>query len=110
MTLDRLQKRGWQLLNHCFLCACEEENVNHILIHCTMARVLWDLVLGLFGVQRAFPETVKEVLFSWRGSFVGKKRKKLWNFIQLFIFWTVWKEMNRLAFKGGGVVVSNSDT
>ena len=101
MTLDRLQKRGWQLPNRCFLCACEEENVNHILIHCTVARVLWDLVLGLFGVQWAFPETVKEVLFSWRGSFVGKKRKKLWNFIPLFIFWTVWKERNRLAFKGG---------
>ena len=102
MTLDRLQKRGWQLPNRCFLCACEEENVNHILIHCTVARVLWELVLGLFGVQWAFPETVKEVLFSWRGSFVGKKRKKLWNFIPLFIFWTVWKERNRLAFRGGG--------
>ena len=41
-----------------------------------MGRVLWDIVLGLFGAQWVFPETVKEVLFSWRGSFVGKKRKK----------------------------------
>ena len=40
MTLDRLQKRGWQLPNRCFLRACEEKNVNHILIHCTVARVL----------------------------------------------------------------------
>ena len=102
LTLDRLQKRGWQLPNRCFLCACEEENVNHILIHCTVARVLWDLVLGLFGVQWAFPKTVKKVLFSWGGAFVGKKKKKLWNFIPLFIFWTVWKEMNRLAFRGEG--------
>ena len=107
MTLDRLQMRGWQLLNRCFLCACEEENVNHILIHCTVVRVLWDLVLGLFGVQWAFPETVKEVLFSWRGSFVGKKKNKLWNSIPLFIFWTVWKERNRLTFREG---VSNSET
>ena len=51
--------------------------------------VLWDLVLGLVGVQWAFPKTVKEVLYSWRGAFVGKKRKKLWNSIPLFIFWTV---------------------
>ena len=57
--------------------------------------------MGLFGVQWVFPETVKEVLFSWRGSFVGKKRKKLWNSIPLFIFWTVWKERNRLVFMGG---------
>ena len=35
------------------------------------------------------------------GPFVGKKRKKIWNSIPLCIFWTVWKERNKLAFKGG---------
>ena len=29
LTLDRLQKRGWQLPNRCYLCGCEKENVNH---------------------------------------------------------------------------------
>ena len=100
LTLDRLQKRGWQLLNHCFLCGCEEENVNHILLHCIVVRVLWEIVLALFGVQWVFPESVKEVLFSWRDPFVGKKRKKIWNSIPLCIFWMVWKERNRLAFRG----------
>ena len=66
--------------------------------------MLWDLVLGLVGVQWAFPKTVKEVLYSWRGAFVGKKRKKLWNSIPLFIFWTVWKEKNKLAFRGELVI------
>ena len=51
-----------------------------------MARVLWDLVLGLFGVQWMFSKTVKEVLFSWRGSFVEKKMKKIWKSIPLYIF------------------------
>ena len=32
---------------------------------------------------------------------MGKKRKKIWNSIPLYIFWTVWKERNRLAFRGG---------
>ena len=41
-----------------------------------MARVLWEIVLGLFGAQWVFSETVKEVVLSWKGSFVGKKRKK----------------------------------
>ena len=101
LTLDRLQKRGWQLPNCCFLCGCEEETVNHILIHCIVVRVLWDIVLGLSGVQWVFPETVKGVLTSWRGPFVGKKRKKIWKSIPLCIFWTVWKERNMLAFRGG---------
>ncbi|KAL6349758.1 hypothetical protein AAG906_001645 [Vitis piasezkii] len=87
LTLDRLQKRGWQLPNCCFLCGCEEETVNHILIHCIVVRVLWDIVLGLS--------------VCWRGPFVGKKRKKIWKSIPLCIFWTVWKERNRLAFRGG---------
>ena len=103
LTLDRLQKRELQLPNCCFLCGCEEENVNHILIHCIVVRVLWDIVLRLVDVKWVFPETVKEVLISWRGPFVGKKRKKVWKSISLCIFWTVWKERNRLAFRGGAL-------
>ena len=49
------------------------------------------------------PESVIEVLLSWRGPFVGKKRKKIWNSIPLCIFWTVWKERNKLAFRGGSL-------
>ena len=86
LTLDRLQKRGWQLPNCCFLCGCEEETVNHILIHYIVVRVLSNIVLGLSGVQWVFPETVKEVLTSWKGAFVGKKRKKIWKSIPLCIF------------------------
>ena len=89
LTLDRLQKRGWQLPNCCFLCGCEEENVNHILLHYIVVRVLWEIVLALFRAQCVFPKTVKEVLFSWRGPFAGKKRKKIWNSIPLCIFCTV---------------------
>ena len=105
LTLDRLQKRGWQLPNRCYLCGCEEENVNHILLHCIVVRVLWEIVLALFGAQWVFLEIVKEVLFCWRGPFVGKKRKKIWNSIPLCIFWTVWKERNRLAFRGGSLAI-----
>ena len=31
---------------------------------------------------------------------MGKKKKKIWKSISLCIFWTVKKEMNRLAFGG----------
>ena len=89
LTLDRLQIRGLQLPNCCFLCGCEEENVNHIFIHCIVVRALWDIVLGLVDVKWVFPETVKEILTSWRGPFVGKKMKKVWKSIPLCIFWTV---------------------
>ena len=105
LTLDRLQKRGWQLPNCCFLCGCEEESVNHILIHYIVAKVLWNMVFALFGGQWVFLKTVKEVLLSWRGPFVGKKRKKIWKSIPLYIFWMLWNERNRLAFRGGVLAI-----
>ena len=68
-----------------------------------MTRALWDIIFGFVDVKWVLLETVKEALTSWRGPFVGKKRKKIWKSIPLCIFWTVWKERNRLAFRGGCV-------
>ena len=36
---------------------------------------------------------------------MGKKRKKIWKSISLCIFWTVWKERNMLAFRGGSLAI-----
>ena len=44
LTLDQLKRRGWTLANRCFLCLVKEESIDHILIHCSKARVLWDLL------------------------------------------------------------------
>ena len=54
-----------------------EEIVDHLLLHCSKAKILWDLLLAIFGVSWVFPHTV-ETLLSWHGSFVGKRRKKAW--------------------------------
>ncbi|RVX23287.1 hypothetical protein CK203_000515 [Vitis vinifera] len=50
LTLDKLQRRGWQLPNQCFLCGCEEEYANHILLHYTVVKTLWEIALAIFGV------------------------------------------------------------
>ncbi|RVW53495.1 Mitochondrial Rho GTPase 1 [Vitis vinifera] len=44
-TLDKLQRRGWQFPNRCYLCGCEEENANHILLHCTVVKTIWEITL-----------------------------------------------------------------
>ena len=54
LTLDRLQRRGWHLPNRCFLCDCEEENVNHILLHCIVVRVQnWQLETLIMSILEA---------------------------------------------------------
>ena len=74
------------------------------MLHCPIVNSLWDIIFSLVGVHCVFPRTVKEVVTSWKGSFVGKKRKKAWNSVPC-VFWSVWKEMNHIAFKEGSLAV-----
>ena len=89
LTLDQIKKRERALANRCFLCGKDEETIDHLLLHCPMARLLWDLLLAIFGVNWVFPKSVSETLISWRGSCVGKRRKKAWMTTPLTLFWTI---------------------
>ena len=99
LMLDQLKKRGWSLLNRCFLCCAAEESIDHLLIHCTKTRVLWELLFTFFGVLWVLHSSVKEILLRWHDTFVGKKWIKVWRAISLCLFWMVWKEINRIAFE-----------
>ena len=60
LTLDQLQTRGWSLANRCFLCHSHEESIDHILLHCGKAWVLWKLLFSLFGLYWVIHSTVRE--------------------------------------------------
>ena len=77
LTQDQLKRRGRSLANRCFLC-CEEETIDHMLVQCEKARLLWQLLLAIVGVSWVFPKSICDSLLSWKGSFVGKKHKKAW--------------------------------
>ncbi|KAL6342404.1 hypothetical protein AAG906_009077 [Vitis piasezkii] len=68
LTQDQLKRRGWNLANRCFLCCAEEETINHILVHCSKARVLWDLMFSLFGVNWVLLLMVRDTLLAIGGS------------------------------------------
>ena len=97
LTLDQLKKRGRCLANRCFGYE-EEESIDHILIQCSKARVLWELLFSLFGVSWVLPYSVRDTLSGWSGFNMGKKRRKVWKAAPSCIFWAVWKERNRIAF------------
>ena len=75
--LDQLKRRGIPLANRCFLCEKEDETIDHLLIHCSRAKTLWDLVLVIVGSIWVFPLTVKHSLPAWQGANVDKKRKRI---------------------------------
>ena len=50
-TIDNLVKRNLPLVNWCCLCHCDEETVDHLLLHCNFAHALRSEVFMMFGVQ-----------------------------------------------------------
>ena len=57
------------------------------------------------SISRVIPLSVRDILLGWHGSFVCKRRKKVWNVGLLCIFWTVWKVRNGIAFDGSELLL-----
>ena len=53
------------------------ETIEHFLIHCKKARMLWDLFLMIVGTSLVFLHSVLHTLLAWHGALMGKKRKKI---------------------------------
>ena len=70
----------------------------HLLIHCSTAKMLWNLLLAIADYKCVFPLTVRQALLAWQSARVGKKRKSLWVAAPLCLFWTMWNERNRTVF------------
>ena len=51
LTLDNLMLCGHPLANRCYLCCCNAESVDHLLLFCPIAHSLWICFscLGLIG-------------------------------------------------------------
>ena len=40
LTMDQLKRRGWVLVSYCCMCKNADESIDHLLIHCGIAREL----------------------------------------------------------------------
>ena len=81
------------------MCEEEEETIDHLLIHCKRAKMLWDLFLSIFGISLVFPQSVIHTLLTWQEAALVKKRKKIWLAAPLCLFWNLWCARNRLVFE-----------
>ena len=50
-------------MNRCLLCKLKEESIDHILLHCTKAKILQYLFFSLFSVVWVIPSLVKDIMF-----------------------------------------------
>ena len=57
---------------------CEEEvvTIDHLLIHCSRAKMLWNLFLTIMDYKWVFPLTVRQSLLAWQSASVAKSGKE----------------------------------
>jgi hypothetical protein len=98
LTCDNLRSRGIVMVGWCCLCRCSGENVAHLLLHCPMARELWNYVFRRFGVDWVISGSVLEHLAGWRNWF-GKHYPDVWNLVPACVMWSLWRERNNRTFE-----------
>ena len=54
LTFDQVKRKGIPPANKCFLCEDDEETIDHLLIHCLRAKMLWDLLLSIVDYNWVF--------------------------------------------------------
>lgn len=76
LTLDLLKRSGRVLASRCFLCGDKEETVDHLLVHCSKARLFLDLFLVIVGVNWVFPMSIREASSFDVAPLWGKNHKR----------------------------------
>uniref|UniRef100_A0A2N9FRJ8 Reverse transcriptase domain-containing protein n=1 Tax=Fagus sylvatica TaxID=28930 RepID=A0A2N9FRJ8_FAGSY len=72
LTCDNLKQRGLVLAGWCCMCKNADESVNHLLLHCGVARQLWSFVFQFVGIEWVIPSRVSDLLFGW-WNWLGKR-------------------------------------
>ena len=98
LTCDNLMRHGFTKAGCCCMCCCDGETVDHLLLHCNTAYVIWSIVFNSFGIHWVMLQRVLDLLFGWRNWF-GKLHSNIWNLVPLCLMWTLWRERNSRTFE-----------
>ncbi|KAF5452893.1 hypothetical protein F2P56_021410 [Juglans regia] len=99
LTTDNLRKRRIIIADWCCMCKSGGESVNHLLLHCEIARTLWDEVFKKMELMWVMPQTVLEVLACWASIHGVRQIKAVWKMIPICIMWCLWQERNERTFE-----------
>jgi len=65
----------------CCMCKKSEESIDHLLLHCDVARDIWSYFLILFWVEWLTLRRVLDLLISWGNSLGGGQVKQIWKHV-----------------------------
>jgi hypothetical protein len=93
LTHDNLRRRGIVVVEWCVMCKKHGESVDHLLLHCDVARVVWSFFYSFFGVEWVMPSSVLDLLIGW-GTVLGRGPGFcIWKQVPL------WRERNSRLFE-----------
>lgn len=87
-----LAKRGWHGNCKCCLCDCQED-VNHVLLKCHLARMVWGTLQNVLNLQRC-PQSLSQLSSRWLMG-KGPWPKRLIVFVFGGFVWALWNCMNK---------------
>jgi hypothetical protein len=67
LILDNLSKRNPIVVEWCCMCKRNLESIDHLLLHCELAREIMSIDFPFFGVEWVMLGKVIELMASWRG-------------------------------------------
>jgi hypothetical protein len=97
LTHDNLHKRNIVVVGWCCMCKKNGETVDHLLLHCEIARALWHTIFNRFGLLWVMPRRVGDLFDCWWSG--GRPRSAVvWKMIPLCLMWCLWSERNARCF------------
>jgi hypothetical protein len=76
-----------------------KESIDHLLLHCDVARDIWSFFYSLFGVKWVMLRRVLDLLSSWGSSLGHGQVQKIWKQVPLCVMWGFWRERNAQHFE-----------
>jgi hypothetical protein len=59
------------VIEWCVMCKKHGKSVDHLLLHCDVARIVWSSFYRFFGVEWVMPSNVVDLLSAW-GTLLGR--------------------------------------
>lgn len=66
LTLDKMRRRNFVIVNECPMCLKDDEMVHRVLIHCDFAHRVWIAVIHMFDMKWVMPRIVEDLFIQWR--------------------------------------------
>jgi hypothetical protein len=73
----------------CCMCKRSGESINHLLLHCEVARTLWSELFTLFGVKWVLNGRVLDLMACWKIQRGNKMVMEVWKMALLCLMWTM---------------------